>query len=96
MTQPPIRIVVECDGGLVRNVSSSLANVEVHVVDWDAAEGFETHEQFRASGSTVDPEYFADRETAGVLRAARPGEERSEHVALGLTIDRDRLPNRAW
>ena len=96
MSQEPIRIVVECDGGLVRNAYSSLANVEVHVVDWDAAEGFETHEQFRASGATVDPDYFADLESAGVLRPARPGEERAEYVALGLTVDRDRFEHRVW
>ena len=96
MSQESIRIVVECEGGLVRNVYSSLANVEVYVVDWDAAEGFETHEQDRASGATADTQYFADLQAAGVLRPGRPGEERSDYVALGLTVDRDRFPHRAW
>ena len=96
MPQEPIRIVVECEGGLVRNVYSSLANVEVFVVDWDAAEGFQTHEQFRSSHLTGDPEYFADLVKAGVLRPAGPGEAQREYAALDLTVDRERTPHVAW
>ena len=96
MAQDPIRIVIECEGGLVRNVYSSLLNVEVFVVDWDTAEGYTTHEQFRASDNNADPEYFADLERAGVLRSARPEEAQREYVALGLTVNRERTPHLAW
>ena len=96
MAQEPIRIVIECEGGLVRNVYSSLLNVEVYVVDWDTAEGFATHEQFRASPDVANPDHFAHLVAAGVLRPARPIEVQREYVALGLTVDRERTPHVAW
>jgi hypothetical protein len=96
MAQDPIQIVIECAGGLVRNVHSSLANVEVHVVDWDTAEGFTTHEHYRASPDVAEPEYFADLAAAGVLRPPLPEEAQHEYVALGLTVERGRTPHTAW
>lgn len=33
-----IKIVIECEGGLVRNVRSSSEDIEVVMVDWDEAD----------------------------------------------------------
>ena len=96
MAQDPIRIVIECEGGLVRTVYSSLANVEAYVVDWDTAEGFRSHEEFRASEAVADPGYFDDLQRAGILRPASPEEEVCEYTAFGLTISREDTPHVAW
>jgi hypothetical protein len=96
MAQEPIQVVVECEGGLVRTVYCSVASVEVHVVDWDAAEGFRTQDEYRASEQVADPDYFERLLAHGVLRPAREGEERRQYAELGLTVDRDRTPHAAW
>jgi DNA polymerase-3 subunit beta len=82
MAQEPIRIVVECEGGLVRNVYSSLLSVEVFVIDWDTAECFATHEQFRASPLTL---------TAGDLDVGVITSVPAEVTESGRTTVRARL-----